>query len=91
VCPVTAGLFHRAILMSGSAMSDWAASNQSLQLTMQIAHALKYFNETKKKFHDLLLKVISLNRKTLKWVVPTQCLHKLLRAQLFLLLTRFLL
>lgn len=26
--------------MSGSAMSDWAASNQSLQLTMQIAHAL---------------------------------------------------
>lgn len=26
--------------MSGSAMSDWAASNQSLQLTMQIANAL---------------------------------------------------
>jgi len=34
------GLFHRAILMSGSAMSDWAASNQSLQLTMQIAQSL---------------------------------------------------
>lgn len=26
--------------MSGSAMSDWAASNQSLQLTMQIAQSL---------------------------------------------------
>ncbi|XP_046803920.1 uncharacterized protein LOC111675505 [Lucilia cuprina] len=33
-------LFHRAILMSGSAMSDWAATNHSLQLTMQIAHGL---------------------------------------------------
>nr|NP_001246966.1 neuroligin 1, isoform E [Drosophila melanogaster]NP_731172.2 neuroligin 1, isoform D [Drosophila melanogaster]AAF53998.3 neuroligin 1, isoform D [Drosophila melanogaster]ABC86275.1 RE29404p [Drosophila melanogaster]AFH06285.1 neuroligin 1, isoform E [Drosophila melanogaster] len=41
VSPVASGLFHRAILMSGSAMSDWAASNQSLQLTMQIAHALE--------------------------------------------------
>ncbi|XP_034660110.1 uncharacterized protein LOC117896146 [Drosophila subobscura] len=40
VSPVASGLFHRAILMSGSAMSDWASSNQSLQLTMQIAHAL---------------------------------------------------
>ncbi|EDV93357.1 uncharacterized protein LOC6564319 [Drosophila grimshawi] len=40
VSPVASGLFHRAILMSGSAMSDWAASNQSLQLTMQIAQAL---------------------------------------------------
>ncbi|KAH8369268.1 hypothetical protein KR009_006097 [Drosophila setifemur] len=40
VSPVASGLFHRAILMSGSAMSDWVASNQSLQLTMQIAHAL---------------------------------------------------
>ncbi|XP_034484812.1 uncharacterized protein LOC117789788 [Drosophila innubila] len=40
VSPVSSGLFHRAILMSGSAMSDWAASNQSLQLTMQIAQSL---------------------------------------------------
>ncbi|XP_068155832.1 uncharacterized protein Nlg1 isoform X1 [Drosophila tropicalis] len=40
VSPVASGLFHRAILMSGSSMSDWAASNQSLQLTMQIAHNL---------------------------------------------------
>ncbi|XP_055904543.1 uncharacterized protein LOC129940280 [Eupeodes corollae] len=40
VSPVASGLFHRAILMSGSAMSDWAASNNSLQLTMQIAHKL---------------------------------------------------
>uniref|UniRef100_A0A1A9W1F4 Carboxylesterase type B domain-containing protein n=1 Tax=Glossina brevipalpis TaxID=37001 RepID=A0A1A9W1F4_9MUSC len=40
ISPVASGLFHRAILMSGSAMSDWAASNYSLQLTMQIAHGL---------------------------------------------------
>ncbi|XP_065358771.1 uncharacterized protein Nlg1 [Calliphora vicina] len=40
VSPVASGLFHRAILMSGSAMSDWAATNHSLQLTMQIAHGL---------------------------------------------------
>ncbi|XP_054746996.1 uncharacterized protein LOC129252881 [Anastrepha obliqua] len=40
ISPVASGLFHRAILMSGSAMSDWAASNHSLQLTMQIAHTL---------------------------------------------------
>lgn len=30
------GLFHRAILMSGSAMSDWAISNHPLQVTMQV-------------------------------------------------------
>ncbi|XP_037948999.1 neuroligin-3-like [Teleopsis dalmanni] len=40
VSPVAAGLFHRAILMSGSAMSDWAANNHSLQLTMLIANHL---------------------------------------------------
>ncbi|XP_055848841.1 uncharacterized protein LOC129913899 [Episyrphus balteatus] len=40
VSPVASGLFHRAILMSGSAMADWAASNNSLQLTMQMAHGL---------------------------------------------------
>ncbi|XP_011209314.3 uncharacterized protein LOC105230312 isoform X1 [Bactrocera dorsalis] len=40
ISPVASGLFHRAILMSGSAMSDWAVSNHSLQLTMQIAHTL---------------------------------------------------
>lgn len=40
VSPVTSGLFHRAILMSGSAMSDWAASNHSQQLTTLIANSL---------------------------------------------------
>ncbi|XP_067638497.1 uncharacterized protein Nlg1 [Eurosta solidaginis] len=40
ISPVASGLFHRAILMSGSAMSDWAVSNHSLQLTMQVAHTL---------------------------------------------------
>ncbi|XP_075145132.1 neuroligin 1 [Haematobia irritans] len=40
ISPVASGLFHRAILMSGSAMSDWSATNHSMQLTMQIAHGL---------------------------------------------------
>lgn len=35
------GLFHRAILMSGSAMSDWAISNHPLQATMQVLQSLE--------------------------------------------------
>lgn len=34
------GLFHRAILMSGSAMSDWAISNHPQQALMQVLHQL---------------------------------------------------
>lgn len=34
------GLFHRAILMSASALSDWAISNHPLQATMQVLHKL---------------------------------------------------
>lgn len=34
------GLFHRAILMSGSAMSDWAISNHPQQVLMQVLHQL---------------------------------------------------
>lgn len=30
------GLFHRAVLMSGSAMSDWATTNHTEHITMQI-------------------------------------------------------
>lgn len=29
-------LFHRAILMSGSALADWALATNSLQLTLQV-------------------------------------------------------
>lgn len=35
-----AGLFHRAILMSGSALSDWAIANRPLQATMQVVQDL---------------------------------------------------
>lgn len=34
------GLFHRAILMSGSAISDWAIANHPQQAAMQIVHKL---------------------------------------------------
>lgn len=40
VSPVAKGLFHRSILMSGSALSDWALTNHPLQATMQIAEGL---------------------------------------------------
>lgn len=40
VSPVANGLFHRAILLSGSALSDWALSNHHKQITMQVAQSL---------------------------------------------------
>ncbi|XP_026467551.1 neuroligin-4, Y-linked-like [Ctenocephalides felis] len=40
VSPVANGLFHRAILMSGSALSDWAMASNPLQSTMQVAQSL---------------------------------------------------
>lgn len=40
VSPVAKGLFHRAIIMSGSALSDWATANHPWQATMQISQSL---------------------------------------------------
>ncbi|XP_067014007.2 uncharacterized protein [Anabrus simplex] len=43
VSPVTEkvqGLFHRAILMSGTALSDWALTRNPIDYTIQVAHAL---------------------------------------------------
>lgn len=40
VSPVANGLFHRAILMSGSALSDWAITTHALQSTLQVTQAL---------------------------------------------------
>uniref|UniRef100_A0A182NLG0 Carboxylesterase type B domain-containing protein n=1 Tax=Anopheles dirus TaxID=7168 RepID=A0A182NLG0_9DIPT len=40
VSPVAKGLFHRAILMSGSALSDWALTQHPLQSTMQVLQGL---------------------------------------------------
>lgn len=58
------GLFHRAILMSGSAMSDWAIAQHPLQATMQVLHnlncPLRDDNEEmltclrKKRYQDIL-------------------------------------
>lgn len=57
VSPVAKGLFHRAIIMSGSAMSDWAMSNKSLVLTMQVAHGLNCpLNDDDDKFLECLRK-----------------------------------
>lgn len=37
---VNSGLFHRAIIMSGSALSDWAIAHHPLQATMQVIQSL---------------------------------------------------
>lgn len=34
------GLFHRAILMSGTALADWAVTRNPLKFTIQVAQAL---------------------------------------------------
>lgn len=39
VSPVAKGLFHRAILMAGSALSDWALATNVLQTTAQVIQA----------------------------------------------------
>ncbi|XP_041973848.1 uncharacterized protein LOC121729406 isoform X2 [Aricia agestis] len=38
--PISNGLFHRAILMSGSALSDWAMTRDPAQYTLQVAQSL---------------------------------------------------
>ncbi|XP_058821517.1 neuroligin-1 [Topomyia yanbarensis] len=40
VSPVAKGLFHRSILLSGSALSDWALTQHPLQSTMQVLQGL---------------------------------------------------
>jgi neuroligin len=40
ISPVARGLFHRAILMSGSALSDWALNLNPQQITTQVAKKL---------------------------------------------------
>lgn len=37
VSPVAKGLFHRSILMAGSALSDWALANDIVQTTLKVA------------------------------------------------------
>lgn len=37
---VVGGLFQRAILMSGTALSDWALTSNPVQATIQVAQAL---------------------------------------------------
>ncbi|KAF9405877.1 hypothetical protein HW555_013556 [Spodoptera exigua] len=38
--PISNGLFHRAILMSGSALSDWAMTKDPTPYTLQVAQSL---------------------------------------------------
>ncbi|XP_049887919.1 uncharacterized protein LOC126382175 [Pectinophora gossypiella] len=38
--PISNGLFHRAILMSGSALSNWAMTKDPTQYTLQVAQSL---------------------------------------------------
>ncbi|XP_053601561.1 uncharacterized protein LOC128670152 [Plodia interpunctella] len=39
--PISYGLFHRAILMSGTALSDWAMTKDPGRYTFQVAQSLK--------------------------------------------------
>lgn len=40
ISPIARGLFHRSILMSGSALSDWALNYNPQQVTLQVAKKL---------------------------------------------------
>lgn len=40
ISPIAKGLFHRSILMSGSALSDWALNYNPQQVTLQVAKKL---------------------------------------------------
>lgn len=40
ISPVAKGLFHRSILMSGSALADWALNHNPQDTTMQVAQKL---------------------------------------------------
>lgn len=40
ISPVAKGLFHRTILMSGSALADWALNYNPQQITLQVAKKL---------------------------------------------------
>jgi neuroligin len=45
ISPVAQGLFHRAILISGSALSDWALNYNPQQITMEVAKQLNCSSE----------------------------------------------
>ncbi|KAJ6636653.1 Neuroligin-4, X-linked [Pseudolycoriella hygida] len=61
------GLFHRAIIMSGSALSDWAIANHPLQATMQVIQAL---NCPLREDNEEML--ICLRKKRYQEIVKTQ-------------------
>ncbi|KAI5638586.1 carboxylesterase family domain-containing protein [Phthorimaea operculella] len=51
--PISNGLFHRAILMSGSALSNWAITRDPTQYTLQVAQGL-YCNPIAKNLMSCL-------------------------------------
>ncbi|KAJ8733618.1 hypothetical protein PYW07_014169 [Mythimna separata] len=53
--PISNGLFHRAILMSGSALSDWAMTKDPTPYTLQVAQSLGC-NPSSKNMMDCLQK-----------------------------------
>ncbi|XP_026764290.2 uncharacterized protein LOC113522706 [Galleria mellonella] len=57
------GLFHRAILMSGSALSDWAMTKNPLQYTLQVAQSVGCYPNAKNMMTCLQNKPLSQIKK----------------------------
>lgn len=57
--PLAKGLFHKAILHSGSALNDWAINFQHEQLLHQVLKELSYTGsmEDRQSIHNFLLKI----------------------------------
>lgn len=59
--PMAKGLFHRAILQSGSAINEWAIGTHYEKLTLNLANKLEYKADTgdKRALYEFFLKVSS--------------------------------
>lgn len=57
VSPMSQGLFHRAIVMSGSATSQWEIPSDQLDLAMKQARLLNCSDQSIETIMDCLRKV----------------------------------
>ncbi|XP_059055067.1 uncharacterized protein LOC131849096 [Achroia grisella] len=69
--PISNGLFHRAILMSGSALSDWAMTKNPLQYTLQVAQSIGCNPSSKN-----LMSCLQINQRGLSEIKKVQILAR---------------